>query len=1284
MSGTPAARVGDKVSKGVIVSGSATVLIGDAGDGKADRCPICEPAVGGPVNPILGVKLLPAETDFALAAPSPFAFTRSYLSSDSRIGALGHGWSIPGEGLGLETSSDATVLIDAQGRRIRFGPLAPGEARFSPSERLSIRRGGPVIPQPDALTPWHGRWAGVPEADQRAPHNTFVLAGGAYYQFARQADARMRLVAHFDRNGYRTEYEWDVDDTGEGASGALVLGRVRDSAARQYHLNYQRVSPIAPRDSGLRLTGVYLTGSAHERSREGHDWLVRYEYERGDLVAVIDRSGTRVRSFEWQAHRMVAHAQPGGIEVRYEWDRPGPDGRVQRQIETGGLTRHYAYHGGHTVVSDSLGRTETYHFEGEGPDTRWSAHTRADASRIEYRHDGFGRRIASVDPLGRITRTALDSEGRPIGHTLPDGSRWRYQLDETGEPTRIDGPEQQSWRIERDARGNPVSVTAPDGGITRHAYGNARLPDRPTTITDAQGGLRTLEWNALGQLAAHTDCSGQRSEYTYDTEGHLVRETNALGQTTRYEVDRLGRRSAMARTDGTVTRYAYDTLGRLTGIERPDGTREQLAWDRFGRLTGHMNAGGLTQRYRHDAAGRLVELHNENEAVSRFTYDAMDRLVREVGFDGRTQHYRYNAAGELIRRTEASLPDEPVTGYQHDAMGRLIARHLPATAHAPASTETYAWRADGQLAACTNANAQVRLAYDKAGRPSHESQTHGEAWHYRAAHTHGALGALQSSALGLAPAIEWLTYGAGHLHGLRTSGLALDFERDALHRETGRRLTPHEASPPSLSEQRQYTALGQLAEQRLEPAVGAALTEGYRYDKLGRLRARGAAARPDEAIAYTYDASGRLTASRHGATGQATHAYHFDPAGNRIAPPPPPGRRPTEAEWAAIVRERLHDPSFNPLEELGLDHQGAQRWPDNRLTQLDGITDRYDGAGNLVERTRADATRLELGYDGAHRLVSLTRTDPDGTTTHARYAYDALSRRIAKTVTGPDGHPRTTRYGWDGERLVCEDDGHTATTIVHEPASFVPLFRIEQPSDPLESEEQQEERALLAHAAELLAAHGMTLPEELEPETPPATVSLYFTDHLGTPLRLIDAHGNTQWQAQPDDWRAVRNQRGTRQPIRFQGQWEDEESGLYYNRYRYYDPAMGRYVTQDPIGLAGGMNVFCYAKDNPLSEIDPLGLFVPNLIGAVGGAVFGGAAGFWYAVTTTCDGFNLSTADWGAVLENTLVGAAGGALTGATFGAATAGGAALGGVIIGSSFGMNAGQLSNFVKGAAQ
>nr|WP_249115934.1 RHS repeat-associated core domain-containing protein [Azoarcus sp. L1K30] len=369
----------------------------------------------------------------------------------------------------------------------------------------------------------------------------------------------------------------------------------------------------------------------------------------------------------------------------------------------------------------------------------------------------------------------------------------------------------------------------------------------------------------------------------------------------------------------------------------------------------------------------------------------------------------------------------------------------------------------------------------------------------------------------------------------------------------------------------------------------------YAYDAhahLASIRQRDGAG--TRAIAYAYDASGRLIASQHGAQ---RHDYRFDPAGNRLDVTTPDGTlsAPADDDWARTVARNLRDPEFNLLgnSKDGRPTPNTAHWPDNRVTDLAGVSSRFDGAGNLVERSLADGTQLQLGYDGAHRLVALERIAPDGTRTQATYAYDALSRRIAKTVT--TGHDtRTTRYGWDGERLVCEATETLTTTLLYEPAGFVPLLRIEQdrvePEDDEDRENAREESALFAQMPTLLAAHGLVVPNPFKPEAPQARVSVFVTDHLGTPLRLVDHNGKTRWAAQSDDWAAVAEENGVRQPIRFQGQWVDEESGLYYNRYRYYDPRQGRYVTQDPIGLVGGMNKYAYVNGNPLRLTDPYGL----------------------------------------------------------------------------------------------
>ena len=185
---------------------------------------------------------------------------------------------------------------------------------------------------------------------------------------------------------------------------------------------------------------------------------------------------------------------------------------------------------------------------------------------------------------------------------------------------------------------------------------------------------------------------------------------------------------------------------------------------------------------------------------------------------------------------------------------------------------------------------------------------------------------------------------------------------------------------------------------------------------------------------------------------------------------------------------------------------------------------------------------------------------------------DVFNRRIRKSVSqNQNTRTRVTRYGWDGERMCAEvKEGLTRTTI-YEPGSHVPLLRIDQ-------EEQSPEPV-----PNLDLAPGVQRLFAPPSPKPPARIAHYHTDHLGTPLMLTGQEGKVLWRASPDDWSAVRDEKGeTDQPIRFQGQQLDEESGLHYNWRRYYDPATGRYISSDPIGLAEGINTYAYVSGNPV------------------------------------------------------------------------------------------------------
>lgn len=1154
MSGKPAARVGDKVAGNVIVSGSATVLIGDAGQGCADKACKGSPSVGSPVNPMLGIKVLPGETDFALAAPSPFVFTRSYASDDARIGPLGQGWSVPGVSLYLEISEATTVLVDPQGRRLTFGPLLPGEMRFSPSESLWLRRGGlPEGVDPADAEPWSGRWIGVPATAQREARCIVAMAVGSpsAFIFVERA-GRWPLVQVCDRNGYTTSYQWSA--TGD-------LRGVQDSAGRLYAYVYQAVCPPTVADRGLRLVGVVL---AHDPGRDGPapatpfdptakglDWLVRFSFDsEGNLVQVRNRMDQPIRYFGWREHILVRHGEPGGIDVRYTYDVYSPRGRVLTQANADGLSYRFDYQLQHTVVTDSLGRVDEYHFEGEGGLRRLVTHVRADGTKVLNEHDAAGRLVAVTDPLGRVTRHRLDGLGRRVGFTRPDGMSCSFRYDDEGDDIVATEDELgRRWLLERDARGRVAAETAPDGAMTRFAYGQAELPDRPTEITDAKGGVQRLKWNRLGQTEQVIDCSGQPTVFAHDHNGHLCGITNALGQSLRIEHDRIGRPIQLSGADGRVRRRTFDALGRQTRVDEGSGRVTQWQHDIAGRVVRLIDPLGHSRAMQYDAAGRLDTLINENGASARFQHDVMDRLVCEIGFDERQRHYRYNAAGELVEVRDA---DGCVTVHDRDVLGRLVALRVPATEASAAHVLQFTWDAVGQLRSAVSPDVTVHFIHDARGRLTSELQQHADGWTYHHQHVLDALGERASSQYPGLAEVQWLTYGSGHLHGVRLGDLGLDFERDALHRETACRPASGDRGQ-GWESLRERDETGLLRMQRLtgpllQPADGAGQDLWWRR--------------------YHHDALGQIDEMHDARAGRSR--YEHDLAGHLVA----------FHEGGRGVR-RAFDPAGNPLELAS-----STSVSDNRLLSFGGVSLRHDAVGQVVEcRDPGEGgTRLTLRHDGLHRLVEVERHVAGQPVMIANYAYDALGRRVRKQVRQRGGRVTVTRFGWDGDRQSAESQDGQLTTTLYQPGGFIPMLRVEG-ADPLVHQDQA------SGLRAMLMAQGLVLPAEPVAKPPEARrISWYLTDHLGTPALLMDLEGQVRWQADPAAWEAVRRESGdVVQPLRYPGQYLDAETGLHYNRYRYYDPALGRYLTQDPIGLAGGWNPYRYV-DSPLQAIDPLGL----------------------------------------------------------------------------------------------
>ncbi|EEW9496626.1 RHS repeat protein [Escherichia coli] len=1078
MSGKPAARQGDMTQYGgSIVQGSAGVRIG-APTGVA--CSVCPGGVtsGHPVNPLLGAKVLPGETDIALPGPLPFILSRTYSSYRTKtpapVGSLGPGWKMPAD-IRLQLRDNTLILSDNGGRSLYFEHLFPGEDGYSRSESLWLVRGGvakldeghrlaalwQALPEELRLSPhrylatnspqgpwWVLGWCErVPEADEvlPAPLPPYRVLTGLVDRFG-----RTQTFHHEAAGEFSGEITGVTDGAGRHFRLVLTTQAQRAEEARQQAISGGTEPSAFPdtlpgyteygRDNGIRLSAVWLTHDPEYPENLPAAPLVRYGWTpRGELAAVYDRSNTQVRSFTYDDKyrgRMVAHRHTGRPEIRYRYDS---DGRVTEQLNPAGLSYTYQYEKDRITITDSLDRREVLHTQGEA---------------------GLKRVVKKEHADGSVTQSQFD---------------------------------------------------------------------------------------AVGRLRAQTDAAGRTTEYSPDVVTGLI--------------------TRITTPDGRASAFYYNHHNQLTSATGPDGLELRREYDESGRLIQETGFDGRTQRYHHDLTGKLIRSEDEG-LVTHWHYDEADRLTHRTVNGETAEQWQYDERGWLTDISHISEGHRVTVHYGYDEKGRLTGERQ--TVHHP--------------------------------------QTEALLWQHETRHAYNAQGLANRCIPDSLPAVEWLTYGSGYLAGMKLGDTPLvEYTRDRLHRETLRSFGRYELTTA-------YTPAGQLQSQHLNSLLS---DRDYTWNDNGELIRISS---PRQTRSYSYSTTGRLTGVHTTAANLDIRIpYATDPAGNR-----------------------LPDPELHPDSTLSM-------WPDNRIARDAHYLYRYDRYGRLTEKTdlipeggiRTDDKRTHrYHYDSQHRLVHYTRTQYAEPLVESRYLYDPLGRRVAKRVwrrerdlTGwmsLSRKPQVTWYGWDGDRLTTIQNDRSRIQTIYQPGSFTPLIRVETATGELARTQRRSladalqqsggedggsvvfppmlvqmldrlESEILAdrvseESRRWLASCGLTVEQiqnQMDPVyTPARKIHLYHCDHRGLPLALVSTEGATEWCAEYDEWGNLLNEENPhqlQQLIRLPGQQYDEESGLYYNRHRYYDPLQGRYITQDPIGLKGGWNFYQYPL-NPVQYIDSMGL----------------------------------------------------------------------------------------------
>lgn len=883
------------------------------------------------------------------------------------------------------------------------------------------------------------------------------------------------------------------------------------------------------------------------------------------LLEIRENSGIRIEviSRQGRIHEMILHHPldrgPRKL-VRYEYSS---NSDLITVYDPQGDPYHFVYDNHCLIQHTDRNRLSFYYEYDKATPEGKCTHSWGDGNLYNYyfEHHKLLGQVKITNSLGQVTTLLLDDDGFPVQEIDALGGLTKYEYDKVGRTTVVIDPVGNRTEYKYDERGNLLKLTRPDGKAIQTQFNAA---DQVTQITDPNGAVWQQEWDPRGLLVHQLSPLGAKSRYEYDNRGQLIAFVNPLGARTRLDFDTVGNLTRLTDAMSHSTEFTYDVLGNVTTKTDPLGQRTRYDYDFKGRLTQAVLPSGASISCAYDPADNLTRYVDENGAVTHLEYFGQGEIKRRIQPDGYTVEYHYDTEERLI-----GVSNQRGERYElrRDPLGRIFEE-----IDYWGQSRSYAYTAAGHLSESVDPlGRSIRYQTDPLGRilskllpdPAGGEKPFEESFEYDAngnltacANSHirverrfDAEGRLMEERQG-DECVVTNTYDANgnrtarvttrlinsqqHAHTVRYGydrlGQAIQVETEGqapieLTRNAIGQLTQERLSP-GVRRQLDYSADGYLTAQRVLAAEGPVLDQEYRYDRAGNLiERRDSALGVDQ---YTYDPLGRLIS--HLDPQQRLKRYLNDPAGDRL-------------------RARVREPQ-----------QGKASSDWHRDGEYDGSYYHFDRAGNLTRRQGTDGN-LQLTWDANQRLIE-SRTNGKPTT----YQYDPLGRRICKQ-TGDT----TTHFCWDGDALLGDaivvEPGGAGPTVrmmrewVYYPGTFEPLA--------------------------LMQSHGSLVGSEAAP----TELYLYHNDPNGCPTRLLDTKGKVVWAAHYTAWGGVDKvlTEQVENPLRLQGQYEDGETGLYFNRNRYYDPITGTYISADPLGLEAGVNPYLFAR-NTLGWIDPLGL----------------------------------------------------------------------------------------------
>ncbi|NLU93142.1 DUF6531 domain-containing protein [Chitinophaga sp. Ak27] len=951
--------------------------------------------------------------------------------------------------------------------------------------------------------------------------------------------------SHYDGPlGKNIYHSYDISLLVSEEDGAVVMS---DTAGRPV------VFPILERGSSF-----YHPKEKYELHRtetgeyyvSGKDQL-RYHFNRpayndqghGKLSSITNRNGFAIRFYYNQDGLLekIIDSVQRNIHIRYNEDHlitavqaPHP------QLGDRGITvemMRYTY--------DSKGNlhemynAEEYHNAFQWENRHIISRRFNDGTTFMFHYDRQGRCTAALGPHGLYSYTFEYLEGftvatNSLGHKKTYyhtggivnkivngyGATQLFTYDEADNLVAETNELGVATTYEYDDRGNMTSLQLPGKGAIRITYNQQQ---QPVSVTQPNGGIWQYDYDEAGNLLQHTNPLGATTKFEY-TDGLQSRIINPLGAVTHLQYNSQLLLSDVILPNRSRIKYNYDFLGRLTAITDPAGAISQRECNLLGHTVQTKDSSGNIVELQYDSMGNTIVIKDRHQSVA----------------------FRYNFFGDVVERRQGNT----VIQLGYDKEGQLL--HI-INEH----REIYSFELDEEGNVVTekgfdgltrqyirNAGGQVMRTILPDG-----SQ---QAYEYTAA---GQVATVYYEKDGSA---ETFGYNAmGQLISAQNSHASVQLQRDLLGS-----ITQETSNETVLSSE--YNQLGQRT--ALKSSMGATLSMQYNNTMswLEQMEANGWHTQ------LKYNNQGQVT--ERSMTGRVTQQNQYDLSGRLADQVTTRGNKRLQRRYSwdgdrlsgihdstTGAKQFRHDTYGNLAEVIYGDGSVEYRMPDTvgnlfetpaqkdrtydkggRLLKSKKATYKYDQMGNLVRKVELTGRVWEYEWNPAGMLSGVLR--PDGE--KVNFKYDALGRRIEKRYKHT-----ITRWVWDGNKPLHEwkefdareSSADDLITWVFNENNFSPTAKIKG----------DKKYSIVA-------------------------------DHLGTPIQGYDEAGALIWQREIDSCGNVRMLHGDAGfcGYLYQGQVSDQETGLAYNRFRYYNVEEGVYISQDPIGLAAGKSsLYAYAHD---------------------------------------------------------------------------------------------------------